>query len=321
MIKFGIIGAGWRSEFYLRIAMLVPDVFSVSGIYIRNPDKREEFKKKYNVSIFGTLDELLKTDFDFIVSCVNKDSICQTAGLLSGKGIPVLTETPVSTDGLTGKIQVAEQFHLMPRNQAYKSIIDSGLIGEVQQVQVSCCHDYHAASLIRFFLEITDQIPEKTTITLKDNLIRYNSRAGIIDPTPVSSQQKITVFNFGDKSAIYDFNFEQYFSEIRTARIVIRGSKGEIVDNKCTYLENNTVHSFEIVRNCNGSYENLNGFSLVNITCNGKVVYVNPFKDARLSDEEIAIATCLVKMKKYVDGGAEFYSPQSAFKDFDMMQV
>ena len=40
MIKFGIIGAGWRSEFYLRIAMLVPEIFSVSGIYIRNPEKR-----------------------------------------------------------------------------------------------------------------------------------------------------------------------------------------------------------------------------------------------------------------------------------------
>ena len=208
----------------------------------------------------------------------------------------------------------------MPRNQAYKSIIDSGLIGEIQQVQVSCCHDYHAASLIRFFLGINSQIPEKTTITLNDNLIRYNSREGIIDPQPVTSEQKITVLNFGNKSAIYDFNFEQYFSDIRTARIVIRGSKGEIVDNKCTYLEHNTVHSFEITRICYGSYENLNGFSLVNITCNGMVAYVNPFKDARLSDEEIAIATCLVKMKKYVDSGTELYSAQSAFIDFDMMK-
>ena len=46
MVKFEIIGAGWRSEFYLRIAMLLPEKFSVSGIYIRNPEKREEFSKK-----------------------------------------------------------------------------------------------------------------------------------------------------------------------------------------------------------------------------------------------------------------------------------
>ena len=35
MIKYGIIGAGWRSEFYLRIAELLPSKFSVSGIYIQ----------------------------------------------------------------------------------------------------------------------------------------------------------------------------------------------------------------------------------------------------------------------------------------------
>lgn len=34
MIKYAIIGAGWRSEFYLKIAALLPNEFSVSGIYI-----------------------------------------------------------------------------------------------------------------------------------------------------------------------------------------------------------------------------------------------------------------------------------------------
>lgn len=75
MIKYAIIGAGWRSEFYLKIAALLPNEFSVSGIYIRNSEKQKEFAKKYNVKICGTLDGLLKTDFDFIVSCVNKDGI------------------------------------------------------------------------------------------------------------------------------------------------------------------------------------------------------------------------------------------------------
>ena len=58
MIKFGIIGAGWRSKFYLRIAMLVPEIFSVSGIYIRNPEKRIEFSKKYDVNMISYGSEL-----------------------------------------------------------------------------------------------------------------------------------------------------------------------------------------------------------------------------------------------------------------------
>ncbi len=318
MIKYGIIGAGWRAEFYLRIAALVPEKFSVSGIFIRNEEKRKEFSKKYNVPIFDNLEDLIATDFDFIVSCVNKNSINETAKLLSDKGIPVLTETPVTIGDLKGKIQVAEQFHLMPKNQAYKRIIDSGILGEVHQVQLSCCHDYHAASLIRFFLDIKDENPIKTTVSLPDKVARYNSRSGRVEPSVVNSEQKIVILNFGNKTAVYDFNFEQYFSDIRASRIVIRGTKGEIINNTCTYLKDGIPHSFEIKRNCFGAEESLDGFSLLNITGNGEVLYTNPFKNARLSDEDIAIATCLLKMKDYVQSNKEFYSPQNAYRDYNL---
>lgn len=321
MICYGIIGAGWRSEFYLRIAKLLPEKFSVSGIYIRNEGKRQEFAKKYSVPIFDNLENLLNTDFDFIVSCVNKNSISETAQMLANKGIAVLTETPVSTDALKGKIQVAEQFHFMPRNQAYKKIIDSGILGEVHQVQLSCCHEYHAASLIRFFLDIKDETPVKTTVTLPDTLTRYNSRAGFGEPIMVNSKQKITILDFDGKTAIYDFNFEQYFSDIRASRIVIRGTKGEIINNSCTYLKDGIPHSFEIKRNQIGAEESLDGFSLLNITGNGEVLYENPFKNARLSDEEIAIATCLLNMKKYILNGAEFYNTKEAFTDYSLFEL
>lgn len=316
MIKYAIIGAGWRSEFYLRIAKFLPNTFSVSGIYIRNQEKRVDFSKKYDVPIFDNLDDLLKTDFDFIVSCVNRDSICDTAQMLADKDIFVLTETPVSRENLKGKIQVAEQFHFMPRFQAYKNIIDSGILGEISQVQLSCCHNYHAASLVRFFLNLTDEVPCKTTVTLPDKLLRYNSRNGFINPVKVESEQTITILDFGEKTAIYDFNYEQYFSEIRASRIVIRGTKGEIIDNTCTYLKDGVPHSFEIKRNCSGVAENLDGFSLVNITGNGKVLYTNPFQNARFSDEDIAIATCLVKMKEFTQNGIEFYSTNEAYTDY-----
>lgn len=316
MIRYGIIGAGWRSEFYIRIANLLPETFSVSGIFIRNPEKRKEFSQKYDVKILENLDDLLKTDFDFIVSCVSKDNIIGTAKFLAKKGIPVLTETPVATDKLSGKIQVAEQFHFMPRNQAYKKIIDSGILGKVNQVQLSCCHDYHAASLIRFFLNIKDKIPKKTTVKLPDKVTRYNSRSGFITPIEVNSEQVIAILDFGGKTAIYDFNYEQYFSDIRTSRIVIRGTNGEIKDNTVTYLKNGLPHSFEIKRNCRGTEENLDGFSLLNITGNSEILYENPFKNSRLSDEEIAISTCLVKMKKYCMNNTSFYSIDEAFLDY-----
>ena len=320
MIKYGIIGAGWRAEFYLRIAALVPEKFSVSGIYIRNEMKRKEFSKKYDAPVFDNPEDLLKTDFDFIVSCVNKSSINEIAQMLSDKGIAVLTETPVTDGNLKGRIQVAEQFHLMPRNQAYKKIIDRGLLGKVHQVQLSCCHDCHAASLIRFFLDIKNETPQKTVIALPDKMMRCNGRNGLIRAEEVTSEQKITILSFGGKSAIYDFNFEQYFSDIRASRIVIRGTNGEIINNTCTYLKEGIPHSFEIKRTCFGTEESLDGFSLLNITGNGEVLYENPFKGARLSDEEIAISTCLLKMKEYCDNNVPFYHTYDAAIDYSFME-
>lgn len=72
----------------------MPDTFKVSGIYIRNKQKREELLKKYNAPIFLTLEKLLQTDYDFIVSCVNKTGNCDTARSLQAKIYLCLPKRP-----------------------------------------------------------------------------------------------------------------------------------------------------------------------------------------------------------------------------------
>ena len=41
----------------------------------------------------------------------------------------------------------------------------------------------------------------------------------------------------------------------------------------------------------------------------------NPFSPAKLNDDEIAIATCLKKMDRYINIGEEFYSLAEASQD------
>lgn len=326
MIKYGIIGAGWRSEFYIRIATLLPETFRVSGIYIRNSKTVQKFSVEYSVPIFSTLEELLDTDFDFLVSCVNKASICDMITTICSRGFPLLSETPIGINDMQResffkklqpkwRVQVAEQFPFQPRNMAIKKIIESGILGDVHQVQLSSCHDYHAASLIRFFLNTGDEVPQIETLSIPDHVARYNSRAGLMEPVVIECEQKLVLLRFQNKTALYDFNFEQYFSDIRTTRILVRGTLGEIVDNKCTYLKDGLPHSFTLDRNVMGTNENLDGFALRNITGNGEVWYQNPFPYVRMSDEEIAIATCLIKMSEYIKNATEFYSVNSAAFD------
>ena len=46
-----------------------------------------------------------------------------------------------------------------------------------------------------------------------------------------------------------------------------------------------------------------------------KLVYENPFPNARFNDDEIAVAECMQLMKNYVDGGAELYPLREALQD------
>lgn len=329
MIKYGILGAGWRAEFYLRIAALCPDRFTVSGICARNPEKAEYIKEKYCANVVSTIEELLALDCDFIVCCVNKASMTDVAADLCARGIPVLMETPMGIDvesqkrffdryDLRWKIQVAEQFHLQPMNAAIKAVIDSGILGEIVSVRLSCCHDYHAASLIRFFLGTGDEMPQIESATISDRVQKYNSRVGFAAPELTVSEEKLKIFRFDGKTALYDFEGIQYFSDIRSRNLVVRGTNGEIVNDRCTYLQNGLPISFTLERHELGQNGNLDGLGIFRITGNGRELYRTPLPYARLSDEETAVATCLLKMDEYLKTGKNFYSVQSATLDAKM---
>ena len=54
---------------------------------------------------------------------------------------------------------------------------------------------------------------------------------------------------------------------------------------------------------------------IVGITAADQWLYCNPFEDARLSDDEIAVATVLERKGEYVDGGNSFYSFEEGCQD------
>ena len=40
--RFGIVGSGWRTQFYLRMAALMPDRFAVAGVVTRSAERGAE---------------------------------------------------------------------------------------------------------------------------------------------------------------------------------------------------------------------------------------------------------------------------------------
>lgn len=316
MINYCVIGGGWRAEFYIRIAKLLPEIFSVNALCVRNPQRAEQIRQQYNVNVVQSLDEVLKIDCDFFVNCINKEDISDLSSLLCSKGYAVLQETPCmpTNKNMQGyKLQVAEQFHLKPMYQAIKGIINDKVIGEVNHIEISVAHEYHAMSLIRFFMD-EDKPKCVYKKEMKNSVLHTHFRQGEIDQKEIcDSKHQLAIFDLGGKSAIYNFDYEQYFSPIRADRLLIRGTRGEIENNIVRYFnEDNQYCENTIVQHKSG---NLDGFFNGAITFLGKVYYKSPFQDARLSDEETAIATALLKMDNYLKTGEEFYSFESGIKD------
>ncbi|MBA2396275.1 MAG: Gfo/Idh/MocA family oxidoreductase [Ktedonobacteraceae bacterium] len=328
-IRFGIVGGGWRSLFFLRIAQVMPEQFEVAGIFVRNTAKAQELATTWNVKTYTTLDELLKiNDLRFVVVSVPRTIAPQILHALAEKSIPALTETPPAADVPSlialyelskrgARIQVAEQYHLQPLHAARIALARSGKLGAVTQAQVSAAHGYHGISLIRRFLGIQYEPVTITAHNFTSPLIAGPDRYAPPEQEQIiRSEQTIAYLDFGDKLGVFDFTGDQYHSWIRSPRLLVRGERGEINNTQVLYLADYlTPITYELVRQDAGIAGNLEGYYHKGILAGSEWIYKNPFIPARLSDDEIAIAGCLLGMDRYIDGGPDMYSLAEAAQD------
>jgi len=94
MTRFAIIGAGWRSEFFLRIAQECPGRFEVTSVLGRNPEKTDALGAKWSVAIAASLEDLPATSPDFVMVSLPWATAPEMTLELSKRGVPVPSETP-----------------------------------------------------------------------------------------------------------------------------------------------------------------------------------------------------------------------------------
>ena len=164
--SFGLVGTGWRSSVFLRMAYLMPDRFRATGVVARRADSGAIVEQDWGLPTFRTVDELLTVERpDFVIVSVPWQVTPELTRRLVEQGIPVLAETPPAPDlpglhalwsdvGDTGLVQVAEQYPFMPLHAARLAVVESGVIGKPTSVLVSSTHLYHAVALMRQFLSV-----------------------------------------------------------------------------------------------------------------------------------------------------------------------
>ncbi len=325
---FGLFGSGWRAETYLRIAKELPELFEVCGMVVRSEEKAARLEHEWGVKTFRTLETLLeKASPLFVVVAVTKDEASKIITSIARTGTAILAETPPATslDQLLelhertkgAKIQVAEQYPFQPLHAARLKFAASGKLGEIHQAHVSFSHGYHAMGLIRRILGVGFENAVIRGIKASSPMIEGPGRNGLAKhESIVDAVQDLAFLDFNGKLGVYDFVKDQHRSWARFQRILFRGSRGEILNSDVKYLKDfRSPIEFTFKRINAGEDGNFEGYYLKGILAEEEWVYKNKFIPGRLSDDEIAVATCLKKMDSYLNGGGSFYSLAQASQD------
>ena len=329
MARFGIVGAGWRVNWFLRAARALPHKLQVAGLAARRPQRAFDLAAAYGVNLYRSPSAMIAAEKpDFVVTSVSLPANPPIIRQLVEQDMPVLSETPPATtvEEMTelwalqeqgARIQVAEQFHRQPHHAARLAFARSGRLGRISQVQLSACHGYHGISLIRRFLGIGSEQATVTARRFTSPLLQGPTRQGPpLEEKVADSQQLIATFDFGDRLGILDFTSDQYFSYFRGQRLLVRGERGEIIDDKAAYLQDfRTPIHLTFNRHSAGQEGNLEGNYLKGIQAGEHWWYRNPTLPAELSDDEIAVADLLLRMAAYVRGGPPPYPLAEACQD------
>nr|WP_272213149.1 Gfo/Idh/MocA family oxidoreductase [Marinicella sp. W31]MDC2879096.1 Gfo/Idh/MocA family oxidoreductase [Marinicella sp. W31] len=327
---FVIVGTGWRAQFFLRVAAALPERFQVLGVVsTRTADERAAFSTQWNVPVFNSTDALLKaTHPAFAVLSVPREETLNRISEFAAADIPILTETPPAADhdGLLkvhalveqgARIEVAEQYFLHPVLTAMRNLIAEGRIGTPSYAHISIIQTYHGVSLMRKLLGIGF---ENATISANRIALPMVKGPGRYEQPDryeiIPSEQMIGTFDFGDRIGIYDFAESQHRSRIREPRVTVRGERGEITPERTDYLiDERTPISVPLLRKDTGHFMNFEGYSHVGIMVGERWIYRNPFAGPHLTDDEIAVATCLANMHTFVETGQSSYSFAEAAQD------
>ncbi|MBQ6858792.1 MAG: Gfo/Idh/MocA family oxidoreductase [Clostridia bacterium] len=325
-IRFAVVGNGWRALFFVRAAKNLPALFELTGVLLRSREKAEAFAAEYGVPTFYEMDALLETKPEFVVSCQTKKAISDMTLALMERGMNVLSETPYAIDEDTLEalmkkqaekgvvLDLAEQYFLYPTHQARRAVVNSGVLGEVQNVWMNMMHDYHGISMLRAYLgEESGPVTIRARM-LENPIVVTGSRAGYHTDGEMGAENRtLAQFDYGDgRSGLYDFSGTQYHSAIRSNHMRVLGTRGEMFDDEVRYLrEDNRPAVARLVYH----RDEITG-TVRAIDFDGRRVYENPFPaDVAMTEDDIAVSTVLMRMGRAVRGGERHYPLDWGMRD------
>ena len=323
--RFIIVGSGWRSLYYVRIAKALPQYFQLCAMLCRTQEKADQLAVEQGIPTTTSIEECVEMHPDFVVAAVNKRSIADVSKEWLGRGFAVLCETPASLNLETlrelwalheqgAKLVVAEQYRYYPFYYAIRQVLERNWIGEPYCAVVSLAHEYHGASLIRNFLRegmTPFQVTGKSfNFPIVETRNRYEQ---FTDGRIADKNRTVATFEFEDgKVGLYDFDSDQYRSLIRMNYLNIRGPRGEIKDDKIYYLDQDNLPrhaSLEVSTRTvtvpgeeNPNLKQIEQITRIGVQGRFDTIYWPSFEGGALASDETAIAEIMYGTGAYARG-------------------
>ncbi len=325
MQKYAVIGSGYRSEYYGRIARTYPARFR--ALYLcRSREKTERITAHTGAEATTEEAEILRFQPDFVVIAVDRGHVADEALKWARRGFPVVTETPVgdrmekllqlweAAEKEGARIVCCEQYFRQPILAAGLKAVAEGLIGTPSSIYLSLLHHYHAASVIRMALGI--RAGEGYTMRgcrSATPVIATDAREGAITDGRVTTAERDRIhidFDSG-KQADYDFSSIQYRTYLRSRHLTLRGDRGEWSDTLLRGLdENGQPVQRLLLPDIPEAYRCLDNQALRDRRRNWQ-----PDLAPETVQDEYAIATILLDMARYAQGGPSPYPLREALED------
>jgi predicted dehydrogenase len=308
-VRFGIVGRGWRADFYLRLTRQLPEHFACTGIVTRTAEARAALEREWGVPAFGDVPSLVAgTSPEVVVTSVAPSANASVLRSVVEQDVAVLAETPPGTDveelrrlwagvGTAELVQVAEQHPFLPAVVALRELVKRGVLGQPCAAQVSWTHGYHAMALLRCLLGMA---ASRSTVHASGAapIIEGPDRAGR-PAAPALLQPPATrraLLEAAAGSACLRLHRRPVVPPAASPprRLAARQPRRGGRDLRPLVRARTACpHAARSSADSSASTATWMGADLDTLSWAGQLLYRNPYRGARMSDEELAVATCL----------------------------
>ena len=306
-MKAVLLGTGWRSQFFVRIARLVPSVLEITAIYTHTEERARELERN-GLSVTSDLDRALSAPHDAVIVASGRNGFFGNLRLLHDNGEKIIAETTFLSLGEEELSEVEDYGGLVMEQYQHTPLFASVIAslpraGKIDQLYLSGLHNHHSAAIARKILSIGHDLPDEiSSIDYPSRIVRTGSRAGLDSAGEMEDyERRIRIMKFRSSLFIHDFSSNQYHSYLYGKKLEIRGSSGIITESGVNSVDDRGYPvSIPFVFHRDASKGN-GALTLSHVTLGGRTLFVNPYYPLAMNDDEIAMTMMLERYGKGED--------------------